>query len=59
MLDEMEDKDKYYWSMPHKYWCDLMSTMEGKYNRKRDMAQKSMDAYLKSKNPSASHRPLR
>ena len=37
--DELDDKDKDYFSVPHKEWCDLLSIMEGKYNRKRAASQ--------------------
>ena len=39
MQDEIEDKDKDYHSFPHKEWCDLLSTMEAKDNRKRTTDQ--------------------
>ena len=35
----MEDKDKDYLSFNHNRWCDLLSTREAKYNRKRSAAQ--------------------
>ena len=35
----MEDNQKYYRSLNHKDWCDLMSTIEVKYNRKRAATQ--------------------
>ena len=37
--DEMEDKGKKHWSFTHKEWCNFMSTMKEKDNRKRYAAQ--------------------
>ena len=35
LYDNIQD----YGSLPHKYWCDLLSTMEKKDNRKRAATQ--------------------
>ena len=35
----MEDKNEYYCSILHEDWCDLLSTMEVKNNKKRAVAQ--------------------
>ena len=35
MQDELENKDNYYCSVPHKEWYDHMSTMDTKDNRKQ------------------------
>ena len=32
---ELDNKDKYYHSVTHKKWCDLLSIMDEKDNRKR------------------------
>ena len=34
MRDELENNQEEYHSLPHEYWCDLLSTIEVKYNSK-------------------------
>ena len=48
MHDELENKDNYYCSVPHKEWYDLMSTMGAKDNRKRDESQTKILAASRS-----------
>ena len=39
MQDELEDNQEDYHSLTHEYWCDLLSTIEFKDNRKRAATQ--------------------
>ena len=48
MQDEFEDKSEDYCSLTHEKWCNLLSTMEVKDNRKRAAAQINMLATSKS-----------
>ena len=36
MQDELEDNQEEYYSLTHEDWCDLLSTIEVKDNRKRE-----------------------
>ena len=48
MQYELDNKYKYYFSVPHKKWSDLMSTMEAKYNRKRSVDETKILSASKS-----------
>ena len=37
--DEMDDKYGDYCYLYHKYWCELLSILESKYNRNSDDAK--------------------
>ena len=39
MQDELEDNKEDYRSLAHEDWCDVLSTIEVKDNRKRDATQ--------------------
>ena len=39
MHDELEDNQEDYRSLDHEDWCDLLSTIKAKYNRKRVATQ--------------------
>ena len=39
MQDELEDNKEYYHSLTHEDWCELLYTIEVKYNRKRAATQ--------------------
>ena len=39
MQDELEDIQEDYCSLTHEYWCDLLSTVKVKDNRKREGTQ--------------------
>ena len=47
MKDELEDNQEDYRSLVHEYWCDLLSTIEVKDNRKRAVTQINMIATSK------------
>ena len=38
MQDELDDHPEDYFSLNYEYWCDLLSTSEGKNERKREAA---------------------
>ena len=37
MQDILEEKYKFYCSVPNKYWCNLLSATEAKYNRNQSV----------------------
>ena len=39
MQDELEDNQEDYFSLTSEDWCDLLSTIEFKYNKKRAATQ--------------------
>ena len=39
MQDELEDNQEECRSLAHEYWCDLLLTIEVKYNRERKATQ--------------------
>ena len=56
--DEINDKIQEYFSITHKEWCDLLSTVEAKDNRKRAAAQiKRLAAYKAEPENSDSNMP--
>ena len=42
MHDDLEDNQEDYCSLDHEDWCDLLSTIKAKYNRKRVATQIKM-----------------
>ena len=48
MQDELEENRYDYLSVPHKDWCELLSTIVVKYNRKISVAQIKMFAASKA-----------
>ena len=59
MQDELEDNQDYYCPLTHEYWCDLLSTINVRDNRKRAATQIKNIATSRSASHSDSDESIR
>ena len=59
MKDELEDNQEDYSSFTHEYWCDILSTVKVKYNRKREVTRINKIAALRAASYSDSDKSVR
>ena len=48
MQDELDDHQRYYRSLAHEDWCDILYTIQVKYNRKGAETQIKKIAYARA-----------